>query len=122
MDPIRLRVLHNTVPEAAGHTERAAANKQSEWSRRCGDRHAFRKLKLPGYPDGRVGRVTLYERGDNVLLRWRQSKCTEMESITLTEYKDVVAYALLRASEINRELEREGRRCRQDASLATALH
>jgi len=89
--------------------EVAAAHAVSNWTRRYAKRHAFRRINAPGLNDGRLGRVTLYERGDNVLLRWHENGKNASDTIKPSEYDDILSEALLRAAEINRRLESKRR-------------
>ncbi|MHC4252168.1 MAG: hypothetical protein ACYS9X_23870, partial [Planctomycetota bacterium] len=99
-DGTRILGLHRSVD---------TVRSPSEWTRRYGARHRFRKLNMPGARDGRIGRVTVYGRGENVLLRWRQDGRTVTETVRPSDRDDVLAHALRRAVEINRELQHEGR-------------
>jgi len=70
--------------------------------RRYRSRHRQQKLVLPGFPDGRVGRVTVIQRNGAIILRWRQNGRQQWE--TLGKDKDVLSRAITRATELNREL------------------
>jgi len=83
---------------------RKKAKPQSRWSKDYRDRHRPRKIFVPGSKDGRVGRVTLYQRGPNIQLRWRQNGKNAYDLVKSSEYENCMAEALARAAAINREL------------------
>jgi len=86
-----------------------AAKAVSDWTRRYGERHAFKRINAPGLDDGRLGRVTLYERCGNVLMRWFENGKNSTDTIRASEYDDILTEALLRAAEINGRLESKRR-------------
>jgi len=80
----------------------------SKWTKRYGEKHRYKRISAPGLKDGRLGRVTIYERGPNILLRWFENGKNATDTIKASDYGDILTEALLRAAEINRRLELKG--------------
>ncbi len=84
--------------------EADAVDAVSEWVKRYGEKHRYKRISAPGLNDGRLGGVTIYERGPNILLHWFENGRNTTDTIKTSEYDDVLTEALLRAAEINRRL------------------
>jgi|GEM_PF-4063410 len=80
----------------------------TDWAR-YRDKYRTEKLPLEGFPDGRVNRVTVSRRNGAVILRWRQGGKQRREVIGRLDDAKTLPRALLRASEINRDLEGDSR-------------
>ena len=71
---------------------------------RYGERRRFKRIIAPGLKDGRLGRVTIYERGAIVLLKWYKNGRSCSDTVKPSDYDNVMTEAPLRAAEINRHL------------------
>ena len=72
------------------------------------DKHVPTRLSVPGTANGRIGRVTLYQRNGNMLLRWREGGKDRYDTVYACEHRNMLTEALLRAQEIGRRLPPRG--------------
>lgn len=72
------------------------------------ERHGQTTVRLPGFPSGRLGRVTLVRRNGHLVLRWRQDGRQHREAVRTPREEDLLPRAIERASEINREFVANG--------------
>lgn len=113
VDATRVRILPKPDEESRHQHDRSA---------KYADKHRPRKIHVPGSPDGRVGRVSLFRRNANVQLRWRQDKKNRYDLVRARDFENPLAEALARAAEMNRAIEERGatRRAFQRATIREA--